>query len=299
METCAPLGTIGCAVRARRGRGTPGAVAATFTHGLLVRLSDDGFLMIGDGTISPHPHAITWNGRLPRPPRGAGVLLEHHRISIAGEPELPLDGLEEYVPLSAARAAAARVRIREALAAAVREIRSLPPRAGFHFLLAPDQVEPDLPPLALHLALEQSVRVKAALRARCIEALEDACELLAGLGPGLTPSGDDYVAGLLAALRFQGATFGCPFATDTLDRIAAAVERRTSEYSGFLVRCAAQGHLSAAVSRWLDAVLSAHLGEVAAATREVAKVGHSSGIDALAGMVHALEAMTEESRWTW
>ena len=64
--------------------------------------------------------------------------------------------------------------------------------------------------------------------------LAAAAQCLAGLGPGLTPAGDDYVLGVMAALWLLGER-------DPLPAMAAACATRTTLLSGAFVRAAAQG----------------------------------------------------------
>ncbi|MGB9376163.1 MAG: DUF2877 domain-containing protein [Mycobacteriales bacterium] len=61
---------------------------------------------------------------------------------------------------------------------------------------------------------------------------------LVGLGDGLTPAGDDVLAGLLLSLRYLGR----PACADLLwAAIAESVPRRTTALSGALLSCAAAG----------------------------------------------------------
>jgi len=86
-----------------------------------------------------------------------------------------------------------------------------------------------------------------------------AAERIVGLGPGLTPSGDDVIAGLLLSLRLLGeATSGGSRAVWLADWLGAAVttdaETRTTSLSASLLHCAAAGQPSgeaAAVLRGL------------------------------------------------
>lgn len=128
-----------------------------------------------------------------------------------------------------------------------------------------------------------------ALAARAVDgddlgALVDA---LVGAGPGLTPSGDDVLCGVLLGLRLGG----------RLDAVAGlwdAVRPRlgaTTTLSAALLAEAADGYAVPDLER-LAAALA--VGDSAAADRAVAAVaavGHTSGRDLLAGFVGALEAL--------
>lgn len=112
-----------------------------------------------------------------------------------------------------------------------------------------------------------------------------AANALIGLGPGLTPAGDDFVGGALIALRAggQGALAG---------RVAAwalgLAERGTGKISRAHLRCAAAGEGHEALHEFLGVL---HKGQQAIdrALAALACVGHSSGRDAAAGALLALD----------
>lgn len=110
---------------------------------------------------------------------------------------------------------------------------------------------------------------------------------LLGLGPGLTPSGDDLLAGLLITWHHLGAglvadRLGCAL-------LAAAVECTTPISQAHLA-AAASGYGAAPLHHLLTAVVASRHFEVAETLDVVAKIGHSSGLDAIAGMMLALTA---------
>jgi Protein of unknown function (DUF2877) len=111
--------------------------------------------------------------------------------------------------------------------------------------------------------------------------LAAAAQCLAGLGPGLTPAGDDYVLGVMAALWLLGER-------DPLPAMAAACTTRTTLLSGAFLRAAAQGqfmegwhHLAHALDRQ-DEPGSRR------AVRHIAAIGATSGRDSLAGFASVL-----------
>ena len=102
---------------------------------------------------------------------------------------------------------------------------------------------------------------------------------LIGLGPGLTPSGDDFLAGTLAALDAIGEVE----VRAALSRaIAQALPGRTSPLSACLLRAACAGHMG---ERMHDAVSALLAGDAEGAIEAVENIGHSSGWDMLAGAV--------------
>jgi hypothetical protein len=109
-------------------------------------------------------------------------------------------------------------------------------------------------------------------------ALADEAAQLIGLGPGLTPSGDDYFGGMLVALRLTGRGMQA----DGLWRwLQPRLKARTSAISAAHLCAAAAGEAHEA----LHDVLSGELD-----LNKLDAVGHCSGWDALAGAVAVLKA---------
>lgn len=120
---------------------------------------------------------------------------------------------------------------------------------------------------------------RAALAAGCAaSAPPDAVASLVGLGPGLTPSGDDALAGALLALH--GFSRG-----DLAERLAAWLRPRAAGRTGLV----SLAHLERAERGEGAAVLHDALAALASGVPEtvpaaVSRLGHSSGWDALAGV---------------
>ena len=113
---------------------------------------------------------------------------------------------------------------------------------------------------------------------------------LLGLGPGLTPSGDDLLAGLLIALHALGQDSAAKHLAAGLLRFAPA---RTHPVSLAHLCCAATGQGSEPLHRLLNALCSGGLG-LPAALAELADLGYSSGWDALAGVTLASVAYNRQ-----
>ena len=106
---------------------------------------------------------------------------------------------------------------------------------------------------------------------------------LAGLGYGLTPSGDDFLIGVLAMLDALEQTN----IHAALGRAVVAAADRTSPLSASFLRAAAAGHIGENLHTMIAAFLS---GDADAAIAAAARIGHTSGWDALAGAVVACRA---------
>ena len=124
----------------------------------------------------------------------------------------------------------------------------------------------------------------AARRSDDADAFVVAAALLAGWGPGLTPSGDDFLAGLMLSFWAQQGEAARPLC----DRIAAAALPRTTRLSGAFLQAAANG---LADTRWhalLHALTGAPGVMLEQAAREVLAFGATSGLDMLAGFLYGI-----------
>jgi len=106
---------------------------------------------------------------------------------------------------------------------------------------------------------------------------------LVGLGPGLTPSGDDLIGGALCALHALGRV---EIANRLSDWALPLARANTSRISRAHLECAAQGECGEAVGEAITALM---LGEAVDLDR-IHAIGHTSGWDALAGVSLALSA---------
>ena len=106
---------------------------------------------------------------------------------------------------------------------------------------------------------------------------------LLGLGPGLTPSGDDFLAGLWVGLHALGWHAAA-------SQLAAQLIPLASAYTNLIslahLRCAAQGQAAAPLHILLQ-VLSNAPAAVPEAVDALTALGHNSGWDSLAGIVLA------------
>lgn len=143
---------------------------------------------------------------------------------------------------------------------------------------------------------EAGVSVGQAWRAAAALAAGDgeACRALIGAGPGLTPAGDDVVAGALAACALTG---GGPRPRE-LEMLLSHACIATTALSVALLSCAARGQVVPQASDLLRALsrssASSGYGSVAAALAHLRAVGSTSGTALAIGMVAALTVTSTE-----
>jgi hypothetical protein len=117
-----------------------------------------------------------------------------------------------------------------------------------------------------------------------------AVEALIGLGSGLTPSGDDLLVGYLCGLwcAIQGQSQRFQFIA-SLGETIVSLSKKTNDISRTYLYHAAQGQVSSRMSDLAEAICYGEhperLHEVAAAAF---RVGHTSGMDAVTGLLIGL-----------
>ena len=191
---------------------------------------------------------------------GQRATVDAERI-VLGRREIPLAGACTW---EARLPELGRPRLSPAIAATLQPYARWPPRAAGTPVAAAMAGLLARGARALATALEHGNGVAAAARQ------------LAGLGQGLTPAGDDYLVGVMAALWLLGER-------DMASTIARSAAPRTTTLSAAFLTAAARGQF---VEPWhhLARALAAQCApECAAAARRIAASGASSGRDALAG----------------
>ena len=115
---------------------------------------------------------------------------------------------------------------------------------------------------------------------------------LAGLGGGLTPSGDDYMMGAIyAAWLLHSANKAESIAT----KIVACAAPRTTQLSSAWLRAARRGEAGMRWHHLFSALVSGDRAEITSTVLELVSVGHTSGADALSGFVAVLNLHKETS----
>jgi hypothetical protein len=137
------------------------------------------------------------------------------------------------------------------------------------------------------LAFSEILQIRHALRTNMSDIKERLCGFL-GVGQGLTPSGDDFVVGLLLVLNRWGNMLMLASDLQQLNqRIVEAAYRKTTTLSANLIECAAFGESDERLLNAADCIVTGKPRK-SECISDLLGWGASSGADALVGMAVAL-----------
>lgn len=126
------------------------------------------------------------------------------------------------------------------------------------------------------------------------ESLGSVTDLL-GLGPGLTPSGDDLLCGLLSTLHFSRLPSSLSQAKVRLELLVKEeIGRRTNTISGSFLRHYSDGLVDENTDDLITALSKGSLNQMDNAVERLCRIGHSSGTDIAIGVLVALKIMEIE-----
>ena len=113
------------------------------------------------------------------------------------------------------------------------------------------------------------------------------CRGLIGLGPGLTPSGDDFLGGVMIALDLLGRL---DLRQAVADEVLGFAAQETNAVSLAHLGAAAEGQGSAALHELLNHLLAGDRTGYPCHVDAIDAIGHTSGWDGLAGAVTVFRA---------
>lgn len=166
-------------------------------------------------------------------------------------------------------------------------------------LIAEELFQPDHAP---HLTRNLSMPVRGLIAAAerfDPHACTDAAKKMIGLGPGVTPTGDDILIGFMAGLYCM---LGCK--TDRLNFIEEFgkglffLSKKTNEISRTYIQHAIKGEFSSSMVGLIEAIRAGDEGRLICATKSTMQIGHSSGMDSITGFLVALAAWNSTSFYT-
>ena len=137
-------------------------------------------------------------------------------------------------------------------------------------------------------ALKQrsSLLLEALMQARFADARRHAISMI-GLGPGLTPSGDDFLVGLLAVLNMGDSP--CYGWLDHGRQILPQARHATNAISLAALTAAAHGGVRQSIAALIDALMYGTPASLIKSLRAVLAIGDTSGADIVAGILAGLK----------
>ena len=142
-----------------------------------------------------------------------------------------------------------------------------------------------LPARILEAARQNISKIYLGVKGNDIESITAAAKALAGLGPGLTPAGDDFLVGLMHGLW---ATRPEARAASLSELIAKTAAPRTHALSAAWMQSAALGDAAEPWHELLDAIAGQDATVLERAAMRILPTGHTSGADALGGFLGIL-----------
>jgi hypothetical protein len=261
-------------------------IVAVFERSLYLR-HGDSFVCLGATSVGDGPlNVLIESGEpfLARRPIGEVVRSAEHRISFRGDETLcwadaGLWSMPSW-PLASRWSTLTAATLNMLLAASPGDglfrhaVHPYPRTARPAITSLHVRAEAALVALSVGLVAEPTQRV---------DRLKAATQDLIGFGPGLTPSGDDVLAGVLIGLHASGRTF---LAAELGALVTAASVDGTSALSAAFLRCAIDGETSADLHRVCSAALTNT--DWPSALDTLNRIGHTSGWDHLAGVLLAI-----------
>lgn len=199
-------------------------------------------LVVGDGLLLRLAGAAEWNGRLPAYPADESTLLSNLRA---------MRGLLQ----------------REGKPGG---LLGTTPSAG-RFAMA-----------ASHLLRWETRRLSVALTRGDARRAQVHARAIVGLGPGLTPSGDDFLVGMLAVLNVPGHPGGSHL--PALGEAICGAASATNDISFAALSRAVVGAVPQPLIDLIEAVMHRASDDLATAVRRVLQIGSSSGTDIACGV---------------
>ena len=146
----------------------------------------------------------------------------------------------------------------------------------------------DIPSGGQQAVLGSVLLARQALRDKDVPVVVDALTGLLGVGRGLTPSGDDFIMGLLLVLnRWRVGSWSDGGLRRLNQEVTSAAYQRTTRLSANMIECAALGEADERLVAVADCIFGGDPPEAECVSR-VLGWGASSGTDALTGMAVAV-----------
>jgi hypothetical protein len=291
------VSSIGETARALLRSGACGKVLASVTGAAYLESEAGEVLWLTSPKAPRHTRAGRSDWREAWPEAGTLFVVNGEQIEFGSEFMAEMAQAELWhAPQPGAGVAVARSAIAPSLYALFSQGSALPMPQGLGQLIdrvlalgegraAPHEALPE--DLFVGRAWESVDRVAKASLARDGAQIKTAVRPLIGLGPGLTPAGDDFVGSLLFTLRYLGRTYAPLSAVVEAARVdLASLCVETHIISFTVMSDMARGEGPEPLHEFLGAILAgAPAARIERAAQQLVAIGHSSGWDMLLGCV--------------
>lgn len=149
------------------------------------------------------------------------------------------------------------------------------------------------------LALPPILRLLKAIKSNNKRDLMERVTHLIGLGPGLTPAGDDLIIGLMLSMLYFAENLNINIARvhNINSAIISCVHARTTSVSQEFLIQAAIGNANEQILNLIKALLTRESTDVEQVARTVLAIGGTSGTDTVLGVLLGSHLMLNESTW--
>ncbi|MBI2247959.1 MAG: DUF2877 domain-containing protein [Armatimonadetes bacterium] len=213
-------------------------------------------------------------------PQGASVWSSPGTVHIGGVAEIAIHDTPTWNPELTRWDRPAFSRIRANLRIVGSVLRAEAPEGSFAVYLNDPTALAARPARAMKL-------LKEGLEGPSADRVAAAAQQLAGLGAGLTPSGDDVLVGTLISLS----VLPDDGQHEIRDAIVSAASGRTTRISEAYLAAASRGEAGEAWHTLLHSLKKSNDAEIQSATRRVMAFGETSGADMLTGFVLTARAL--------
>jgi len=156
-------------------------------------------------------------------------------------------------------------------------------------LIAGDLFQLDTGPLLTRKLSQPILQLIAATERLDARAAKEAAQKMIGLGPGVTPSGDDILIGFLAGLHSTAGNEPERLAfIQSFGEALSNLSKETNEISRTYLYHAIHGQFSSSIVSLIDAVRDGEEERLLSAVKDALRVGHSSGMDSVTGLLIGL-----------
>lgn len=245
-------------------------VFAALSQSIYCRAGDD-IVWLGPAASTMHPRAM-----LTRAPLDPGRWREGETLAVDAA------GVAPWRPPRPNPSTASRTTLVASTRALVGARHRLPAPDGFGALLGAGT-----PPFPLHEARPGACALADAIAGEDADGASGAAIGLLGLGSGLTPSGDDFVGGAFFARAFAADVAGLAThrSRETIVRVLAVAATVTNPISVALLGDMLHGRGHAPLHDLANALATGFVDGAIEAAARLARLGHSSGWDILAGFL--------------